>query len=50
MKHIFQFFLNNDWNKFEYARVQSFTSLGLEVKSQILSTEKNNNLLKIFIG
>ena len=50
VKRILQFSLDNGWNELDHARVQPPTSLGLEVRPQMLSTEKNNNLLRISVG
>ncbi|RGB21869.1 hypothetical protein C1646_777089 [Rhizophagus diaphanus] len=50
VKRILQFSLDNGWNKLDHARVQPPTSLGLEVRPQMLSTEKNNNPLRISVG
>ncbi|RIA93587.1 hypothetical protein C1645_819219 [Glomus cerebriforme] len=41
---------NNEWNELDYARVQLPTSLGLKVRPQMLSIEKNNNSLRISVG
>ncbi|CAI2187684.1 17197_t:CDS:2 [Funneliformis geosporum] len=49
VKRILQFSLDNGWNKFDHARVQPPTSLGLEVRPRMLSTEKNNNSLRISV-
>ncbi|CAI2199196.1 15064_t:CDS:2, partial [Funneliformis geosporum] len=49
IKRILQFSLNNGWNKLDHVRVQPPSSLGLEVRPQMLSKEKNNNPLKIII-
>src|SRR3954454_8907413 len=37
VKRILQFSLDNEWNDLNHTRVQPPTSLGLEVKSQLLS-------------
>ncbi|PKY33022.1 hypothetical protein RhiirB3_451629 [Rhizophagus irregularis] len=50
VKCILQFSLDNGWNAFDHARVQPPTSLRLEVRPQMLSTEKNNNPLRIIVG
>ncbi|PKY34360.1 hypothetical protein RhiirB3_498303, partial [Rhizophagus irregularis] len=50
VKRILQFSLDNGWNELEHARVQPPTSLGLKVRPRILSTEKNNNPLRISVG
>ena len=50
VKRILQFSLDNGWNELEHARVQPPTSLGLEVRPRMLSTEKNNNPLRISMG
>ncbi|CAB4383757.1 unnamed protein product [Rhizophagus irregularis] len=50
VKRILQFSLDNGWNELEHARVQPPTSLGLEVRPQMLSIEKNNNPLRISVG
>ncbi|CAB4394643.1 unnamed protein product [Rhizophagus irregularis] len=49
VKRILQFSLDNGWNELKYARVQPPTSLGLGVRPRMLSIEKNNNHLKIFV-
>ena len=49
VKCILQFSLDNGWNELDHARVQPPTSLGLEVRPQILSEEKNNNPLRIIV-
>ncbi|GBC33045.1 hypothetical protein GLOIN_2v1766623 [Rhizophagus irregularis DAOM 181602=DAOM 197198] len=50
VKRILQFSLDNGWNELDHARVQPPTSLGLEVRPRMLSTEKNNNPLRISVG
>ena len=50
VKRILQFSLDNGWNEFDHARVQPSTSLGFEVRPRMLSTEKNNNPLRISVG
>src|ERR1043165_9787355 len=50
MKHILQFSLDNGWNGLNYTKVQLPTSLRLEVRPRLLSTEKNNNPLRIIVG
>src|SRR5581483_441959 len=50
VKRILQFFLDNGWNELDHARVQPPPSLGLEVRSRMLSIEKNNNPLRISVG
>ncbi|PKY61996.1 hypothetical protein RhiirA4_487734, partial [Rhizophagus irregularis] len=50
VKRILQFSLDNGWNALDHARVQPPTSLGLEVRPRMLSTEKNNNPLRIIVG
>ncbi|CAI2193766.1 17924_t:CDS:2, partial [Funneliformis geosporum] len=50
VKRILQFSLDNGWNELDHVRVQPPTSLGLEVRPRMLSTEKNNNLLRISVG
>ncbi|RGB25504.1 hypothetical protein C1646_771644 [Rhizophagus diaphanus] len=47
VKRILQFSLDNGWNELDHIRVQPPPSLGLEVRPQMLSTEKNNNPLRI---
>src|SRR5215475_12458530 len=37
-------------HELDHARVQPPISLGLEVRSRMLSIEKNNNLLRISVG
>ncbi|CAI2195610.1 12364_t:CDS:2 [Funneliformis geosporum] len=49
VKCILQFLLDNRWNELDHARVQPLTSLELEVRPRILSTEKNNDLLRISV-
>ncbi|GBB86024.1 hypothetical protein RclHR1_12470005 [Rhizophagus clarus] len=49
VKRILQFSLENGWNELDHARVQPPTSLGLKVRPRMLSTEKNNNPLRIFM-
>ncbi|GES86148.1 hypothetical protein GLOIN_2v1791232 [Rhizophagus clarus] len=49
VKRILKFSLDNGWNELDHARVQPPPSLGLEVRSRMLSIEKNNNLLRISI-
>ncbi|PKY33686.1 hypothetical protein RhiirB3_452794 [Rhizophagus irregularis] len=41
---------DNDWNELDHVRVQPPPSLGLEVRPQMLSEEKNNNPLRIIVG
>ncbi|RIA79639.1 hypothetical protein C1645_840227 [Glomus cerebriforme] len=41
---------NNRWNDLNHTRVQPPTSLRLEVRPRLLSTEKNNNPLRIIVG
>ncbi|PKC59544.1 hypothetical protein RhiirA1_469297 [Rhizophagus irregularis] len=50
VKCILQFSLDNGWNALDHARVQPPTSLRLEVRPRMLSTEKNNNPLRIIVG
>jgi hypothetical protein len=50
VKRILQISLDNGWNELDHARVQPPTSLGLEVRPRILSTEKYNNPLRISVG
>ena len=50
VKRILQFSLDNGWNDLNHTRVQPPTSLGLEVKPRLLSTEKNNNPLRIIVS
>ncbi|GES87279.1 hypothetical protein GLOIN_2v1765104 [Rhizophagus clarus] len=50
VKRILQFSLENGWNELDHARVQPPTSLGLKVRPRMLSTGKNNNLLRISVG
>ena len=50
MKRILQFSLDNEWNDLNHTRVQPPISLGLEVRFQLLSTEKNNNPLRIIVS
>ncbi|PKC55864.1 hypothetical protein RhiirA1_402563 [Rhizophagus irregularis] len=50
VKRILQFSLDNDWNELDHVRVQPPPSLGLEVRPQMLSEEKNNNPLRIIVG
>ncbi|PKY53665.1 hypothetical protein RhiirA4_499410 [Rhizophagus irregularis] len=50
VKRILQFSLDNGWNELDHARVQPPTSLGLEVRPRMLSTEKNNNPLRLSVG
>ena len=50
VKCILQFSLDNGWNELDHTRVQLPTSLGLEVRSRMLSIEKNNNSLRISVG
>src|ERR1043165_1998110 len=50
VKRILQFSLDNGWNELDHARVQPPTSLGLEVRPRMLSTEKNNNPLRISVS
>ncbi|CAB4389189.1 unnamed protein product [Rhizophagus irregularis] len=50
VKRILQFSLENGWNELKHTRIQPPTSLGLKVRPQILSTEKNNNPLRISVG
>ncbi|GBC52762.2 hypothetical protein GLOIN_2v1777834 [Rhizophagus irregularis DAOM 181602=DAOM 197198] len=50
VKRILQFSLDNGWNELDHARVQPPTSLGLEVRPRMLSTEKNNNPLRLFVS
>ena len=50
VKRILQFSLDNEWNDLNHTRVQPPTSLGLEVKPWLLSTEKNNNSLRIIVS
>ncbi|GES96831.1 hypothetical protein GLOIN_2v1778877 [Rhizophagus clarus] len=50
VKRILQFSLDNGWNELDHARVQPPTSLGFEVRPRMLSTEKNNNLLRLSVG
>ena len=50
VKCVLQFLLDNGWNELDHARVQPPTRLGLEVRSRMLSTEKNNNPLRISVG
>ncbi len=50
VKRILQFSLDNGWNKLDHIRVQPFTSLGFEVRTQLLNEEKNNNPLRILVG
>ncbi|PKY63526.1 hypothetical protein RhiirA4_492774, partial [Rhizophagus irregularis] len=47
VKRILHFSLDNRWNELDHAKVQSPTSLRLEVRPRMLSTEKNNNPLRI---
>ncbi|CAI2198675.1 18784_t:CDS:2, partial [Funneliformis geosporum] len=41
---------DNGWNDLNHTRVQPPTSLGVEVRPRLLSTEKNNNPLRIIVG
>ncbi|GES95157.1 hypothetical protein GLOIN_2v1791232 [Rhizophagus clarus] len=50
VKCILQFSLDNGWNELDHARIQPPTSLGLEVKPRMLSTEKYNNPLRISVA
>ena len=50
VKRILQFSLDNGWNELDHARVQPPTSLGFKVRPRMLSTEKNNNPLRISVG
>ncbi|PKB97104.1 hypothetical protein RhiirA5_433720 [Rhizophagus irregularis] len=50
VKRILQFSLDNDWNELDHVRVQPPPSLGLEVRPQMLSEEKNNNPLRIIVS
>ena len=50
VKRILQFSLDNGWNELDHTRVQLPSSLGLEVRPQLLSEEKNNNPLRISMG
>ncbi|CAB4392014.1 unnamed protein product [Rhizophagus irregularis] len=50
VKRILQFSLDNGWNGLDHVRVQPPPSLGLEVRPQMLSEEKNNNPLRILVG
>ncbi|GES85411.1 hypothetical protein GLOIN_2v1777834 [Rhizophagus clarus] len=50
VKRILQFSLDNGWNELDHVRVQPPPSLGLEVRPQMLSKEKNNNPLRIIVG
>ncbi|RHZ54573.1 hypothetical protein Glove_426g16 [Diversispora epigaea] len=50
VKHIFQFSLDNGWNKLDHARVQPPTSLNIQVRPRILSVENINNRKKIIVG
>jgi len=50
VKRVLQFSLDNGWNDLNYTRVQPPISLGIEVRPRLLSTEKNNNPLRIIIG
>src|SRR4051794_15140197 len=50
VKRILQFSLDNRWNELDHARVQPPTNLGIEVRPRMLSTEKNNNPLRISVG
>ncbi|CAI2189772.1 6496_t:CDS:2 [Funneliformis geosporum] len=49
VKRILQFSLDNSWNKLDHARVQPPSSLRLEVRPHMLSTEKNNNSPRIIV-
>ncbi|CAG8718643.1 14774_t:CDS:2, partial [Cetraspora pellucida] len=50
VKRIFQFSLDNGWNKLDYVRIQPPSNLGLEVRPRVLSVKKNNNPLRIIVG
>ncbi|CAI2187583.1 14165_t:CDS:1, partial [Funneliformis geosporum] len=50
VKRILQFSLDNGWNELDHVRVQPPSNLGLEVRPRLLSEEKNNNPLRIFVG
>src|SRR5688572_8418548 len=50
IKRILQFSLDNGWNDLNHSRVQPPTSLRLEVRPRMLSTEKNNNPLRISVS
>src|SRR5438270_144621 len=50
VKRILQFSLDNGWNGLNHTRVQPLTNLRFEVRPQLLSTEKNNNSLRIIVS
>src|ERR1051325_6691393 len=50
VKRILQFSLDNGWNELDHARVQLPTNLGAKVRPRMLSTEKNNNPLRISVS
>ncbi|CAI2200025.1 17411_t:CDS:2, partial [Funneliformis geosporum] len=50
VKRVLLSLITNGWNELDHTRVQPPSSLGLEVRPRILSTEKNNDPLRISVG